>query len=289
MADNIQSTQFPNGVATPNLKSVTSIQYSDGMTVTTTPVPVVLNIGNMNVGTLNFKIANGPAINGQYNIRVSLNGVVSYANFEVSTQAFTGSPSMQHTVNVISVSDIDRSTLQFKTPYLVKNNTTNDVALVVSYITNSPGASVATVICDAVGNPAPLGIAMEISNWNVSINAKVTDSRDTFNVMSNRIAGPNQSLNSMIFPGTVTVSPTDLASRPDGSNGYGTCTTFGSSDVATISQIFHDTQTGSLYLRYMTDDNVTWSTWSKVIRDVDIAELTNNIDRKVMLSSIIFG
>lgn len=289
MADNIQTTQFPNGVTTPNIRNVSSIQYADGMTVTTTPSPVVLNIGNMNVGTLNFKLANGPAINGKYNIRVSINGVVSYANFEVSAQAFTGNPNIQHTINVISVSDIDRDILQFKAPYFLKNSTTNDVALAVSFITNSPGTSVITVICDAVGNPAPLGIAVDISNWNMSINAKVSDSRDTFTVMSNRSNGSTQSLNNITSPGTVTVSPTDTSSRPVGSDGYGTCTTYGSSDVTALTQTFHDNRTGAMYIRYMTSDNVTWSSWSKLLRESDFQELVNTIDRKVMLSSIIFG
>lgn len=289
MSDHIQNTQFPNGVNSPSLTGINTIQCADGLTLLTTPTPINLNVGSQNVGTLSFKIANGNVITGKYNLRVTFGTAVSYINFEVAAQAFSGTPSMSQSITISSVTDIDRTVLQFNTLYLAKNPINNEMAVIAVFNTNSSTSTIASVSCDALGNPAPLSPSMTISTWSVTVSSKIIDSRDGFEVLSQRVNGSSVSLNNIRKPSMVAVNATDSGSKPPGSSGIGTCITTGSGDSVFVTQTFIDSTTGRSYVRYILSDGVTWSAWDNLLKGADVADILNQVSITTMLDAITFG
>lgn len=289
MSDNLQKTQLPQGVNTPAIENVVSISYANGYTVQTTSAPVNLTIGAMNVGNLTFALADGLNFSGRYNFKVTLGTTISFVGLDVKAQAYVGSPNKKFTIEVTGVADSDQDILKFKNAIIMKSNVDNTMCLLVNFVTNAPSATTASVVCDSMGNPAPINITLANPAYNVLVSTKYVDIRNAFDVKSKLVDGENVSLNSIYTPGLVSVNPTDAPSRPSGSNGNGVCATFGSSDSKILSQIFTDKDNGQMYTRVLGVDGVTWGAWVKIIRETDISQIIASTSQTQILDAIVFG
>jgi hypothetical protein len=290
MSDNSQTTQFPQGINTPSLSGVSTISFNDGLVINSTPTPVSLALGGANVGTFTHAIVTGNAINGTYQIKASMGGALSLVNLEIAVQSFVGATSVTNQVTVTSVSDSDKSVLCFKYASVQKNTINNEMAVLLSYTCNSPGSTNMSVNVDSIGNPATMNVTTTIAPWNTSVSYRYVDSRDMMLALSQRVNGSVISLNSITVPSTVSCNPADVPSRPTGSNGYGSCITISGGDTKLqLSQIFHDTQTGRMWSRFMTGDGVTWSAWNNMITQADISDTLAKSAQATIMDSIIFG
>lgn len=290
MADNAQPTGFSKGVSTPKVSELETIAFKSGLECNTTPTPVSVNLGSANTGTTDFKlvIGSGASINGTYFVKLSVAGVICSVALACSARASATKPNAQNVINIISAETDDKSVILFKSAELPWGS--GEVAVTLNFKVVTAQTAV-TVDVSGIGNKSPVNVsAYNLSNWpNYTQPYTVHDVRDIVLATSQRVLGSNPvDLNSLVKPTTLSCNPASAGSRPDGTDGVGTCIVISSGDGNQVSQMF-STSSGSMYIRVSNDAGSTWGVWGALLTEAGKTEVLQQASSAALIWAIVMG